>query len=45
MNPVEGIEGAVATIPISPMFARKKWMGTQEGQRSVAEGAAGACPP
>ena len=35
MKPVEGRSGAVATIPISPMLARKKWMGTQDGQRSV----------
>ena len=35
MKPAEGRSGTVATIPISPMLARKKWMGTQEGQRSV----------
>src|SRR5512139_95951 len=35
MKPVEGRSGAVATIPISPMLAMKKWMGTQEGQWSV----------
>src|SRR5512140_3489584 len=35
MKPVEGRSDTVATIPISPMLARKKWMGTQEGQRSV----------
>ena len=35
MKPVEGSSGAVATIPIRPMLAMRKWMGTQDGQRNV----------